>query len=56
MGLRLRLAEKAKQLEIKIALDEMRRRGEGAGLTEEDVLREIEFQRLSERGRCKERQ
>ncbi|ACX53257.1 prevent-host-death family protein (plasmid) [Ammonifex degensii KC4] len=37
-----RLAERAKQLELKIALDEMRQRGEEAGLTEEDVLKEIE--------------
>jgi len=36
------LAEKAKQLELKIILDEMRQRGEKAGLTEEDVLKEIE--------------
>lgn len=36
------LAEKAKQLELKIILDEMRQRGEEAGLTEEDVLKEIE--------------
>jgi len=36
------LAEKAKQMEIKSVLDQMRCRGEGAGLTEEDVLKEIE--------------
>ncbi|MDH7577533.1 MAG: type II toxin-antitoxin system Phd/YefM family antitoxin [Bacillota bacterium] len=36
------LAEKAKQLELKIILDEMRQRGEEAGLTEGDVLKEIE--------------
>lgn len=37
-----KLAEKAKQWELKAILDEMRQRGENAGLTEEDVLAEVE--------------
>jgi len=37
-----KLAERAKQLELKLALDEVRHRGEKAGLTEKDVLKEIE--------------
>ncbi|BAF58583.1 hypothetical protein PTH_0402 [Pelotomaculum thermopropionicum SI] len=37
-----RLAEKARQLELKAILDGMRQRGEEAGITEEDVLAEIE--------------
>jgi prevent-host-death family protein len=37
-----RLSERVKQLEFKAILDEMRELGEKAGITEEDVLAEIE--------------
>lgn len=42
------LAEKARQLELKFVLDEMRQRGEEAELTEADVLKEIEEVRKCE--------
>lgn len=44
-----RLAERAKQLELKAMLDEMRVRAEESGLTEKDVFREIEAVRKCER-------
>ncbi|KKM10999.1 MAG: type II toxin-antitoxin system Phd/YefM family antitoxin [Bacillota bacterium] len=43
-----KLSEKAKQLEVKSILDEMRERGEQAGLSEKDVMYEIEEARSCE--------
>ncbi|MGQ9823840.1 MAG: type II toxin-antitoxin system prevent-host-death family antitoxin [Desulfotomaculales bacterium] len=37
-----RLAEKARQMELKSILDDLRQRAEEAGIDEEDVFKEIE--------------
>ncbi|MBZ4687510.1 MAG: hypothetical protein PWQ96_1368 [Clostridia bacterium] len=43
-----KLSEKAKQMEVKSILDEMRKKAEKVGLTEEDVLKEVKEVRSCE--------
>jgi len=43
-----RLSERVKQAELKVALDEVRRKGETSGLSEKDVQDEIEEVRSCE--------